>query len=39
MDSQDYRLVNVDVELERDFPVDTISVTINLEGTHKTREA
>ena len=39
MDSQDHRLVNVDVELERDFPVDTISVTINLEGTHKTREA
>jgi uncharacterized protein YggE len=38
MDSQDYRIVNVGVDMERNFPVDTISVSIDLEGTHDTRE-
>ena len=38
MDTQDYRIVNVGVDLERDFPVDTISVRIDLRGTHDTRE-
>lgn len=39
MESRDYRIVNVGVDLERDFPVDTISVRIDLRGTHDTREA
>lgn len=37
MDPQDYRLINVGVELTREIPVDTISVSIDLQGTHETR--
>jgi len=37
MDSQDYRIISVGVDLERDFPVDTIDVGISLRGTHDTR--
>ncbi|MBQ1839743.1 MAG: SIMPL domain-containing protein [Atopobiaceae bacterium] len=37
MDSQDYRIINVGVDLRRDFPVDTISVSVDLRGTHDTR--
>ena len=37
MDPHDHRLINVGVELTREIPVDTISVNIDLQGTHKTR--
>ena len=37
MDSQDHRIISIGVELERNVPVDTINVRIDLEGTHDTK--
>lgn len=32
------RLINIGIEIEKDFPIDTIHVAINLEGRKDTKE-